>query len=106
MEMVRALELQQNILQTNTVEAIQHVKQQHSSIQQQYKELQFKEEKKLETETVQDSTESEKPGIRGKEDSETKQERQNNSKNNVLKDEKKRKKVEQTDMGRFIDIEV
>jgi len=62
--MVRPIDGQQVILQTNAIEKLQQIHQQQSNAQQSYIEFQFKEERKLARETVQDSSKTEKAEIK------------------------------------------
>jgi hypothetical protein len=62
--MVRPIDGQQVILQTNAIEKLQQIHQQQSSTQQNYIEFQLKQEKILARETVQDSSKTEKSEIK------------------------------------------
>jgi hypothetical protein len=56
--MVRAIDVQQVIMQIEHAEKVQQVQQQHSEMQQRYFELHLKEEKKLLREKIKDSEET------------------------------------------------
>lgn len=62
--MVRPIDGQQVILQTNAIEKLQQIHQQQSSAQHNYIESQLKEEKIHARETVQDASKTEKSGIK------------------------------------------
>lgn len=109
--MVRPVDAQQIVLQTNSLEKVQQLQRQHSTLQQQYIELQIKEEKKLAKEIVQDSAETEKAVIKEKEKEEEEKKRQSQqSPNKRIEKNNKEIDVELDDefkeMGRFIDIKV
>jgi hypothetical protein len=109
--MVRPIDAQQIILQTNSVEKIQQLQQQHPGLQQQYIELQIKEEKKLARETVQDAAEAEKAEIKDKD-----KDKERNKRKLLLQNKNKKpgnqdgadvdKDKESKEMGLFVDIKV
>ena len=105
--MVRPIDIQQVILQTNAIEKIQHVQQQHSSIQQEYLTLQFKEEKRLIREKVQDTSEAEKSEIKDRENNKKKQyishkiDRTKEHDDNITEIDKN---IEIKERGKFIDV--
>ncbi len=108
--MVRPVDAQQIVLQTNSIEKVQQLQRQHSTLQQQYIELQIKEEKKLAKEIVQDSAETEKAVIKDKEKEEEKKRQSQQSTNKRIEKNNKEANVDMDDefkeMGRFIDIKV
>jgi hypothetical protein len=65
--MVRPLDVQQTILQSNAVERVQQVQQQHPDIQQRYFRDQLNKEKSLLEKKVKDLEETERLIIREKE---------------------------------------
>lgn len=76
--MVRAIDLQQSILQTSTVEKIQQIQQQHADMQQRYHQLKLSEEDRLAQETIRKFEEADKAKIRKKEEEEKEKRRQAN----------------------------
>jgi hypothetical protein len=106
--MVRPVDVQQAILQTNAVEKLQYVQQQQSSIQQSYIELRLKEEKRLTRETVQDSSKTEKTVIRDRaKDSKKKPPPRSITMQEILNDELEGEEdMEAEGKGKFINIKV
>lgn len=70
--MLRAVDVQQILLQTTSVERIQQTQQQQSDLQQRYVAVHTSEEKKLLKEKVKESDETEKSRIQREEDRERK----------------------------------
>jgi len=70
--MVRAIDVQQSILQTTSLEKIQQIQQQHADMQQRYYQLKLSEEDRLAQEKVNQFKEADKAKIRKKEDSQDK----------------------------------
>ncbi len=70
--MVRAVDLQQVLLQTTSVERIQQTQQQQSDLQQRYVAMHASEEKKLLKEKVKESDEPEKVRMQREEERERK----------------------------------
>jgi hypothetical protein len=68
--MLRAIDMQQVVLQMEQAEKVQRVGQHHPDMQQRYLELQAKEEKKLRQEKVPDAKEASKTVIRDKKERE------------------------------------
>ncbi len=62
--MLRAIDAQQVILQSNATERVQQTQQRHQDMQQRYFELQLSEEQRLSKEKVKDTKESEEARIR------------------------------------------
>jgi len=71
--MVRSLDVQQIILQSNAVERVQQVQQRHPDVQQQYFGDQLDKQKTLLKEKVKDLEESERLMIKEKEEKEESQ---------------------------------
>lgn len=71
--MVRAIDLQQSILQTTSAEKIQQIQQQHADMQQRYYQLKLSEEDRLAQEKVNHFKEAEKAKIKAKEEKQDKQ---------------------------------
>jgi len=71
--MVRAIDLQQSILQTSSTEKIQQIQQQHSDMQQRYIQLHLSEEDRLARERVNHFKEADKAKIRKKEEKQDRQ---------------------------------
>lgn len=71
--MVRAIDLQQSILQTSSTEKIQQIQQQHSDMQQRYIQLHLSEEDRLAREKVNHFKETDKAKIRDREEKQNKQ---------------------------------
>ncbi|SEM35524.1 hypothetical protein SAMN04489760_11188 [Syntrophus gentianae] len=106
--MVRPIDGQHLILQTNAIEKLQQVHQQQSNIQQNYIEMQLQEEKKLAREVIQDSSETEKASIKERESDRRKKDSKRNR--NLTKFEEDEREIE-ADMesegkGNFINIKV
>jgi len=70
--MLRAVDLQQVLMQTTSVERIQQTQQQQSELQQRYVATHASEEKKLLKEKVKESDESDKARMRREEERERK----------------------------------
>ncbi|MDD2670946.1 MAG: hypothetical protein PHG91_00425 [Syntrophales bacterium] len=64
--MVRGVDIQQVLIQSNSVERVQQVQQQHPDLQQRYLEVQIKEERKISKESVKNTPESEHARIQEK----------------------------------------
>jgi hypothetical protein len=70
--MLRAVDVQQILLQTTSLERIQQTQQQQSDLQQRYVAVHSNEEKKILKEKVKESDETEKARIRREEERERK----------------------------------
>jgi hypothetical protein len=70
--MVRAIDIQQSILQVSSTEKIQQIQQQHADMQQRYFHLQLSEEDRLAKEKVNSFKEADQAKIRKKEENESK----------------------------------
>ena len=68
--MLRPVDLQQILTQSNSMERVQQAQQQHPDMQQRYFSVQLSEERKLLKETVKNSEETEKAKIRDEGDKE------------------------------------
>ena len=64
--MVRAIDIQQSILQTSAAEKIQQIQQQHADMQQRYFQLKLSEEDRLAQEKIRQFEEAEKAKNRKK----------------------------------------
>ncbi len=78
--MLRAVDLQQVLMQSNSVERVQQAQQQHPDIQQRYFDVQLNEERKLRQEQVKDTEETERARIREKEEQERRRREKDNQK--------------------------
>lgn len=78
--MLRAVDLQQVLMQSNSVERVQQVQQQQPDIQQRYFDVQLNEERKLRQEQVKDTEETERARIREKEEQERRRKEKDNRK--------------------------
>lgn len=78
--MLRAVDLQQVLMQSNSVERVQQVQQQQPDIQQRYFDVQLNEERKLRQEQVKDTEETERARIREKEEQERRRREKDNRK--------------------------
>ncbi len=70
--MVRAIDLQQSLLQTSVAEKIQQIQQQHSDMQQRYYQLKLSEEDRLAQEKIKQFEEADKAKLRRKEENKEK----------------------------------
>jgi len=70
--MVRAIDLQQSILQTSSIEKIQQIQQQHADMQQRYNQIKLSEEDRLAQERVNHFKEADKAIIQEKEENKDK----------------------------------
>jgi len=107
--MVRPIDVQQVILQSSAIEKVQQVQQRHSGIQQEYLDLQLKEEKNIRREKVQDASEAEKSEIRDRENDKKKQSAKHRIGKSKENDDEKldaEEDMKSEAMGRFIDIKV
>jgi hypothetical protein len=105
--MVRAIDAQQVILQSNMAERVQQIQQQNPDMQQRYFALQLSEEDRILKEKVKKSDESEKAIIREKEE----REGSRKSKSQLNKDNKDQELLaaeegESADEGGHINIKV
>jgi len=78
--MLRAVDLQQVLMQSNSVERVQQAQQQQPDIQQRYFDVQLNEERKLRQEQVKDTEETERARIREKEEQERRRREKDNRK--------------------------
>ncbi len=106
--MLRATDIQQILIQSNSVERVQQAQQQHSDMQQRYFSVQLSEERKQLKETVKTAEEAEKSRIKSKEEEERRQKKANaeaehTGKMDMNHDEGAADEVEQ---GGLIDIKV
>lgn len=68
--MLRAVDIKQVLLQTNSMEKVQQTQQQHPEMQQRYLDIHLTEERKLLQETVDNSSDTEEARIRKKKERE------------------------------------
>lgn len=68
--MLRAIDIQQVLVQSNSTERVQQTLQQHPEQQQRYLDIQMKEEKKLSKETVKNADEPDHARIQEKKENE------------------------------------
>ncbi|MEN6469427.1 MAG: hypothetical protein ABFD45_10820 [Smithella sp.] len=105
--MVRAIDVQQSILQTTSTEKIQQIQQQHADMQQRYFQLKLSEEDRLAQEEIRQFEEAEKAKIREKQEKEGNRQRKGadqhpNRRMEFLSDEND----ESSDEGGVINIKV
>jgi hypothetical protein len=104
--MLRAVDIKQVLLQTNSMERVQQTQQQHPEMQQRYLDIQLTEERKLLQETVDNTEDTEETRIRKK------KERQDQRRAARSRQEKGRKKMPEPEddgdgaQGTHIDIRV
>ncbi len=70
--MLRAVDIKQVLLQTNSMERVQQTQQQHPEMQQRYLDIHLTEERKLLQETVDNADDTEEARIRKKKEREEK----------------------------------
>lgn len=106
--MVRSVDVQQVLLQTNSIERVQQVHQQHPDVQQRYFEDRLSKQRKELKEKVKKTHETENPVIRDEKQGQESGERSLNGEGH--NEEKKEEILEQTlpdnDRGRTVDIKV
>jgi hypothetical protein len=106
--MLRATDLQQILIQSNSIERVQQTQQQNSDMQQRYFSVQLSEERKHIKETVKKTEETEKAKIKNEEE---KEKHQKKAKNDEEHGEKRKVKQENSaadtsEHGGLIDIKV
>jgi len=102
--MVRAIDVQQSILQTSPTEKIQQIQQQHADMQQRYIQLHLSEEDRLAREKVNHFKEADKAKIRSKEEKQDK--RQGAGQHPPHSEHLAEEKNESTEEGGLINITV
>lgn len=75
--MLRATDIQQILIQSNSMERVQQAQQQHADMQQRYFSVQLSEERKQLKEAVKTSEEAAKAKLKSKEEEEKRQKREN-----------------------------
>ena len=68
--MLRAIDIQHILVQSNSMERVQQTQQQNPELRQRYLDVQAKEEKKLSKETVKNTEESKRARVQEKEEHE------------------------------------
>ncbi len=104
--MVRALDVQQVILQSNSVERVQQAQQHQANLQQKHFESQLAKEKRLLREKVKDLEESERLMIKEKQERDKRENKNKRSKRGETGvDEDRKKQLSDEPVGR-IDIRI
>jgi len=111
--MLRATDIQQILIQSNSMERVQQAQQQHADMQQRYFSVQLSEERKNLKETVKTTQETAKSKIKNKEEEEKQQKRENredtySGKAEMAHEKDTSEKIEhdRIDHGGLIDIKV
>jgi len=105
---LRPVDLQQILTQSNSMERVQQTQQQHPDMQQRYFSVQLSEERKLLKETVKNSEETEKSKIRDEEEKERHQKKTKSEEESTGKMEMKQEAgdTDDAEQGGLIDIKV
>ena len=106
--MLRSVDLQQILTQSNSMERVQQTQQQHPDMQQRYFSVQLSEERKHLKETVKNSEETEKSRIRDEEEKERRQKKMKSEAESAEEMEMKQEPADPDDaeQGGLIDIKV
>jgi hypothetical protein len=104
--MVRAVDMQQVLLQSHTSEKVQQTLQQHPDRQQRYFELHLQEEKKLLKEKIKDSEEVERVAIRERREREGHRDAREDDAEGKSRTEPPAAAAEEDEEGRHINIRV
>lgn len=106
--MLRAADLQQILIQSNSIERVQQAQQQQSDMQQRYFSVQLSEERKHVKETVKSAEETEKAKIKEEEEKGKRWKKAKNDDNRGDKQEiaKEKKEPDDHEHGGLIDIKV
>ncbi len=106
--MLRPIDLQQILTQSNSMERVQQAQQQHPDMQQRYFSVQLSEERKQLKETVKNTEETEKSKIKAEEEKDRRQKKSRAEKESIEKIEVKQGNREPDDAehGGLIDIKV
>ena len=106
--MLRPVDLQQILTQSNSMERVQQAQQQHPDMQQRYFSVQLSEERKLLKETVKDAEETEKSKIKAEEEKDRRQNKAKAEDESIGKLEEKQdnKEPDEVEHGGLIDIKV
>jgi hypothetical protein len=105
---LRPVDLQQILTQSNSMERVQQTQQQHPDMQQRYFSVQLSEERKHLKETVKNSEETEKSKIKDEEEKERRQKKTKSEAESAGKMEMKQEPGDPDDIeqGGLIDIKV
>jgi len=106
--MLRPVDLQQILTQSNSMERVQQTQQQHPDMQQRYFSVQLSEERKHLKEAVKNSEETEKSKIKDEEEKERRQKKTKSDAENAGKMEMKQQlgDADDAEQGGLIDIKV
>jgi len=106
--MLRPIDLQQILTQSNSMERVQQAQQQHPDMQQRYFSVQLSEERKHLKETVKNTEETEKSKIKADEEKDRHQKKAKDEEESVAKIETKQDSGEpdEAEHGGLIDIKV
>ena len=105
--MLRPVDLQQILTQSNSMERVQQTQQQHPDMQQRYFSVQLSEERKLLKEAVKNSEEAEKAKIRNQEEKDKDKRKTHSEQESEEKAEIKQDAGElDSEQGGLIDIKV
>ncbi len=106
--MLRSVDIQQVLLQTNSIERVQQTQQQHPDTQQRYFEAELQKERKEFTEKISNTKESEHLTLKEREERKRKQHEESSAENKrdrqreeILEDQ-----VLEGDLGTTVDIKV
>ena len=104
--MLRSVDIQQILLQTGSLEKIQHVQQQHTELEKRYFALQLQEEINQKKKAVQPAKGTEEVKIGEKEGRKKQQRRLNMKSKNDSADGRKlqRRTPEEIDQGKILDL--
>jgi hypothetical protein len=105
---LRPVDLQQILTQSNSMERVQQTQQQHPDMQQRYFSVQLSEERKILKEAVKNAEETEKSKIRGEEEKERRQKKMKSDAESAGKMEMKQEpeNLDDVEQGGLIDIKV
>ena len=104
--MLRAVDMQQILLQTSVVSKVQQVQQQHADVEKKQFALQFQKEMDHKKEEVQDTKESERLVIREEEKRENDKGKSNLNQRGEKKSEPQKNSVREVDQGKILDLRV
>jgi hypothetical protein len=105
--MLRAADLQQILIQSNSIERVQQAQQQQSDMQQRYFSVQLSEERKHVKETVKSAEEAEKAKIKEEEKEKHRKKTKNDDNRGDKKEiEQEKKEPDDHEHGGLIDIKV
>jgi len=106
--MLKAIDVQQVIIQMDQTAKVQHVLQQHPEMQQRYLEIQSREQKKLMKQTVRNAEETRQASIRDNEKREKRKNPVGHSDKGIVSHHEEIEEIEQEmpQQGENIDIKV